>query len=178
MLVISTESGHVEVDEELYGFFSTFIDGELSESEMPDGISLYDFFEDYLVSGHALIDLPKLTKNVLDDWGDLYDWFEAISTSPSLNKLVSFVDPAIDDFSYEDYPPIKFFKSEEMLVKSTIEFLLQDEEFMSAHGICYSVVMCSGRKLYLLFTDINCWALGHCQSVRVISSWDSIPNLY
>ena len=178
MEIISIKSDCVEVDDELYGFFSTFIGGELSEDEMPEGVSLYDFFENYIISGQAIIELPKITNNILDDWGDFYDWFDGVSTSPSSSKFVSFVDPTVDDFSYEDLPPINFFKSEEALESYVIEFLLQDEEYMGRHGIYYSVVKNSSKQLYLLFIDIDCWGLGHCQSVNVISSWDSMPNIY
>ena len=177
MKILSNKNGVVEVDYELYDFLSRHIGNQLSEDEMPEGVSLYNFFENYMISGQAIIDLPKLTKNVLADWGDFYYWFEGIDTSPSARELVSFVDPAMDDFSYEDLPPINFFKSEEALKSYVIEFLLQDEEDMSRHGIYYSVIKNSSKKLYLLFVDIDCWGLGHCQNVDVVSKFEDIPGL-
>jgi len=178
MEITSIESDRVEVDGELFNFLKGN-QGTLTTSDVPDVIDLYELISYWQFSGRATITFPRKRKNMMSDWSQFEYWLSDVSTYARIYDLGSGDEKYENEILFnEEITPEDYFGSYEAIKNKVVSHLLENEEFMANEGIQFVEIAHKGEVLYLIYRGCDCWALGHCNSVEVVSSWDVMPDLY
>ena len=122
----------------------------------------------------TMFDIPKLKKRDFSTWEKFEYWCENIRLK-LMWRLVDQDDPKFWEI-YEAGDPASYFGSPDVAIKKIMD-VMTDPDDPENEPISVVTLVCDGESLVLVYPPpADGWALGHCNSVAVVSSIDDLDE--
>jgi hypothetical protein len=122
----------------------------------------------------TMFDIPKLKKRDFSTWDKFEYWCENIRLK-LMWRLVDQDDPKFWEI-YDSGDPASYFGSPDVAVKKIMD-VMTDPNDPENEPISVVTIVCDGESLVLVYPPpADGWALGHCNSVAVVSSIEDLDE--
>lgn len=133
----------------------------------------YSALEEAAPLGMIYAHIPPLSDRQLEDWDELESWLQGIHDSLELSDLCYSDAKEID---FDSSRPIDAFGDATQILKASINMVKRSSEQMSDSDIWVAEIKHGNRTLFLLYDDLDGWALGHSYSVEIAESLDKFTE--
>ena len=137
---------------------------------------LYSMLQEIVPTGLVEVHIPPLPKSALGDWEKFEYWLEDVHGTLDVIDLISTTNE-MDPYELMDQKtPAEVLGNSEQIVRTVVELIKRSGEKMTDSDIWVGEVTHDDQILYLLFSWMDAWSLGHGDSVEVVESLDVLTE--
>lgn len=140
-----------------------------------------DVYEEFLYSaltecrplGLIQAYIPPLNDAQLGDWTELEYWLQDIDPGFEISDLLLFSSKVID---FDRSTPAEVLGSTADIFQVAINLVKRSGDLLSGREIWATEINYENKKLFLLYSDLDGWALGHSYAVKILESLDTLSE--